>query len=105
MPHAPARVSPQLAQEETDLVRKELSITQERLEVCSSASRGHQSREHTCAQDLELARAEARAAQARVADAEAALRQNDCAAARKELRAYKERAEASEAERESLGRR
>ena len=95
----------QLAEEELELVRRELSITQERLDVCSAASKAHLSREQGCLQDLDLARAEARAAQARVEDAERALKTNDCSAARRDLLAYKERAEQAEVDKELQARR
>ena len=86
-------------------MRKELSIAQQRLQVSETAVKAHESREHVCKQDLELAAAELRAAAAREAEAEKALRQNDCAAVKRDLRAYRDRAEEAEVEKESLKRR
>ncbi|KAG7667801.1 hypothetical protein NADE_002560 [Nannochloris sp. 'desiccata'] len=83
------------AKEETDLVRKELLIAHDRLAVCDTTSKSHESREAICRQDLDLARAELNAAAAREAEAEKALRQNDCTAARRDLRTYRDMAEQS----------
>jgi hypothetical protein len=90
------------AKEETDLVRKELLIAQDRLAVCDTNSKSHESQNAICRQDLDLARAELTAAAAREAEAEKALRQNDCSAARRDLRNYREMAEQSAIDAEAL---
>ena len=53
----------------------------------------HTSREQSCREDLDLLRTELSAAQSREAEAEKALRLNDCSAARRDLRTYRDTAE------------
>jgi len=79
-----------------------LLIAQERLAVCDTNSKSHESREAIYRQDLELARAELTAAAAREAEAVKALRQNDCTAARRDLRTYRDLAEQSAIDAEAL---
>lgn len=95
----------QISKEETDLVRKELGIAQERLDVCNANIKAAESRETSCRQDKELCHAELAASAAREAEAEKALRQNDCAGVKKDLQVYRERAEESEVEKHALRRR
>jgi len=92
----------QIAKEEIDLVRKELSIAQERLDICLVSLKSHESRETTCKQDLELCNAQLRSMTAREAQAEKALRQNDCSAVKFDLRKYRQHAEEAGVEKETL---
>lgn len=93
---------PRALQEELNLVRKELSITQERLEVSTANVKAHQAREHTCMQDLELQKATAEAAERRATEAQETLRRNDCTSARQELRAFRDKAENLEVDKQML---
>lgn len=95
----------QVAREETELVRKELEIAQERLGVCDAHIKSLESREHNCQRDLSLAHTEVKAAQVRVSEAEKTLRQNDCSAARRDVRTYRDLAEQAEIDKEALIRR
>ena len=83
-------------------MRKELIIAQDRLSVCITHTHSCEAREKTCTQDLELSRIERAAADKREAELERELRKNDCGAARRDLRTYRDISEHCAIESEAL---
>lgn len=83
-------------------MRKELVVSQDRLAMCETNIRNHDSREKACREDLDLAQVALETAAARQAETEKELRQKDCAATRRNLAKYRDTAEQFSIENDTL---
>lgn len=95
----------QSLQSEKDLISQEVSILEERIQVCDATSKAHQSRESICKQDREILKTEIAAYNDRIAAMEREARQSDCIGVKKDLQVYRARAEQAEIEKEVCSRK
>ena len=93
---------PQEIKEEAELVRKELLISQDRLAMCETNTRSHETREKACRHELALSQLAVAAAETRQSETEKELRQRDCASTRRNANKWRDTAEQYSIENDGL---